>query len=283
MRVLYLGIIFGFCVVSQAIFGQTTDKNGYHLFHPTPKKLMREMSTDRPDQNESAYTVDAGHIQVEMDMINATWDHNQAHGADQVTRDLVFGNTNLKIGLTNSIDLQLVGGLLTSSLVNDRMAGETSTTLGLGEFTTRLKINLWGNDSGKDAFAIMPYIKWPLPESTLRNGKAEGGIILPYSLELNETQGLGLMAQVDFVNSGGNTLQTQYFTTATLGQSLGDQFGVYVELATRFIPDADCQAQVDFGLTYRPTDEMQWDIGSNIGITPDAPDLVLFSGLTIRY
>src|SRR5688572_5942243 len=41
-------------------------KSHYHLFNPTPRAQMREMSTDRPDQTESPYTVDAGHVQVEM-------------------------------------------------------------------------------------------------------------------------------------------------------------------------------------------------------------------------
>jgi hypothetical protein len=35
------------------------DKSQFHLFNPTPKALMRELSTDRPDQTESPYTVDA--------------------------------------------------------------------------------------------------------------------------------------------------------------------------------------------------------------------------------
>ena len=37
------------------------DKRHYHLFNPTPRELLREMSTDRPDVTESAFTVDAGH------------------------------------------------------------------------------------------------------------------------------------------------------------------------------------------------------------------------------
>ena len=57
-----------------------SDKSGYHLFHPTPRALMREMSTDRPDQTESAYTVDAGHFQLEMDFANFTYDHHSADG-----------------------------------------------------------------------------------------------------------------------------------------------------------------------------------------------------------
>lgn len=40
------------------------DKSGYSLFKPTPRQFMRELTTDRPDQTESPYTVDAGHFQV---------------------------------------------------------------------------------------------------------------------------------------------------------------------------------------------------------------------------
>ncbi|MEE9212565.1 MAG: hypothetical protein V3U29_07920, partial [Phycisphaeraceae bacterium] len=36
------------------------DKNGYHLFNPTPRHLMRDLSADRPDVTESPITVDAG-------------------------------------------------------------------------------------------------------------------------------------------------------------------------------------------------------------------------------
>ena len=51
-------------------------KSAYRLFHPTPTADQREMSTDRPDQTESAYTVDAGHFQLEMDLVTATFDRS---------------------------------------------------------------------------------------------------------------------------------------------------------------------------------------------------------------
>src|SRR5687767_2381830 len=49
-----------------------SDKSGYHLFDPTPRALMREMSTDRPDTTESPRTVDAGHFQLEMSFVDFT-------------------------------------------------------------------------------------------------------------------------------------------------------------------------------------------------------------------
>src|SRR5215208_5769920 len=65
--------------------GETKDKNVYNLFHPTPPDLMRELSTDRPDKTESPYTVDAGHVQIEMDLASYSYDrHNPEHEARRV-------------------------------------------------------------------------------------------------------------------------------------------------------------------------------------------------------
>lgn len=278
-------VLVGGLLMPQGVWADPKDKSGDTLLTATPANLMRDMRTDRPDQTESPYTVDAGHIQVEMDVLNGRWDGARANDRDR-DRDVqsfVVGNVNLKIGLTNAIDLQFVSALWTTSRTADRISDTTTEASGMGELTTRLKINLWGNDGGDDAFAIMPYVKWPLPASDLRNGHTEVGVILPYSMALSETLGLGVMAQVDYVNTEGETMQTQYFTTATLGQSFSDELGAYLELASRFIPDAESQIQLDCGVTYRPTASIQWDLGANMGLTRDAPDLVVFGGLTLRY
>ena len=85
-----------------------SDKSSYHLFRPTPEHLMRELSTDRPDLTESPYTVDAGHIQMEMDVVNATFDRDQSGGGDVRNRSRTFGGMNFKVGLLNQVDLQMI-------------------------------------------------------------------------------------------------------------------------------------------------------------------------------
>jgi hypothetical protein len=59
---------------------------------------MREMSTDRPDQTESAYTVDAGHFQVEMDLVSAMFDRDPSGGGDLRTTGALDENTQLDFG-----------------------------------------------------------------------------------------------------------------------------------------------------------------------------------------
>jgi len=107
---------------------------------------MREMSTDRPDQTESPHTVDAGHFQVEMDLVNATFDRDRSGGGDVRTEVWEIAPLNLKLGLLNHVDIQFVLDTHVHSRVEDRVAGTVDKTSGFGDLQTRLKINLWGND-----------------------------------------------------------------------------------------------------------------------------------------
>jgi hypothetical protein len=260
-------------------------KSKYHLFNPTPEEQMRELSTDRPDQTESPYTVDAGHFQIEMDVANGTIDRDQSNGGDVRSQVWGFGGINLKAGLFNNVDIQFVLEGHVDSHVKDRVLGASADDDGFGEVQTRLKVNLWGNDGGKTAFAIMPFIKWPLPQTALRNGKTEGGIILPLAVELPAGWGLGLMTEVDFVRDGSSAFDTEYLNTVTFSHDIVGDLGGYVEFAALFTPESDAQwqGQIDVGFTYGLDENTQLDIGCNFGVTSVAPDYNPFVGLTLRF
>jgi hypothetical protein len=131
------------------------------------------MSTDRPDQTESPYTVDAGRFQVEMDVVGAVFDRDRSGGGD--VRTTGWGTSlNLKAGLPNDVDLQFVLDPYVHERVEDRVAGTVEEESGFGGLQTRLKINAWGNDGGRTAFAVMPFVKWPIPEPGRRAGETEG-------------------------------------------------------------------------------------------------------------
>jgi len=118
------------------------DKWQYHFFNPAPRKQMREMSTDRPDQTESPYTVDAGHFQVESDLVNATFDTDRSGGGKVRSTLWSYGSVNLKAGLLNNVDIQFVVDTFVDSRVEDRVARTVEKASGFGDVQTRLKINL---------------------------------------------------------------------------------------------------------------------------------------------
>ena len=245
---------------------------------------MREMSTDRPDQTESPYTVDAGHFQVEMDAVSAVFDRNRSGGGDVQTTG--WGTSiNLKAGLLNNVDIQFVLDPYVKVKVEDRAAGNESTVSGFGEFQTRLKVNLWGNDGGSTALAIMPFIKWPLPQSSLRNGQTGGGVIIPLAVELPAGWGLGAQAEFDIVAVGDGGYDTEYFNTITLSHDIVGNLGGYVEFAALLAPESseDWQGQVDLGFTYGFNENTQFDFGCNFGVTESAPDFNPFLGLSLRF
>jgi len=264
--------------------GEATDKSGYHLFNPTPREQMRELSTDRPDQTESAYTVDAGHFQMEMDLVSAVFDHDSSNGGDVQTAGWGTG-LNLKAGLLNNVDIQFVLEPYVTVTKKDRLTGAKDTSSGFGDFQTRVKVNLWGNDGGKTAFALMPFVKWPLSESSLRNGKTEGGIIAPWAVELPAGWGLGGITEFDFVSDNGGGRDTEYFNTIALSHDLVGKLSGYVEFAALVTPEsgADWQGQFDIGFTYEVDENTQFDFGCNFGVTKSAPDFNPFVGVSLRF
>jgi hypothetical protein len=259
------------------------DKSSYHLFNPTPRAQMREMSTDRPDQTESPYTVDAGHVQVEMDFVKYTYDRHTLDGVRTETRNVA--PVNVKIGLCNRVDLQIVLDNYVEERTKDPAARTTERLSGFGDITARLKINFWGNDGGPTAFGIMPYVKLPLSASNLRNGETEGGIIVPLAVELPGGWGMGLMTEVDFVDDGDDGYDTEWVNSITFSHDLTERLGGYVEFVavTGTAPGFEWQAQADVGLTYGVTDNIQLDCGCNFGLTRSAPDFQPFAGISLRF
>jgi len=286
----FLPLLFSFFTVAAASFGGSemtiggsssaiADKSEYHLFNPTPRNLMREMSTDRPDTTESPYTVDAGHYQIEMSFFD--YGRNRADG--ERTETWTFGAMNLKAGLLNQVDLQVVFDAFTQE--HTRAAGIEDTTSGFSDVTLRLKTNLWGNDVGKTAFAIMPYVKMPT-DTEMSNGHWEGGVILPLAISLSDRISLGLMLEADFVHDderGG--YDVEWVHTATLGFDLTEQLGLYIEctgVASRE-EDFDYQATFDAGITLSATDNLVFDAGIRVGMNEAAEDFGIFTGMSVRF
>lgn len=258
------------------------EKRAYTLLNPTPAALMRDLSTDRPDQTESAYTVDAGHFQVEMDCVN----HVRDHEAGARTRRTAWAPVNLKLGLLNNVDLQVMLDSHLRTRAEDRVARTTSRASGFGDITTRVKVNLWGNDGGRTALAVMPFVKWPLAASDLRNGETEGGIIVPLAIELAEGWGMGLMTELDYVrNAANNGYDREWVNSVTFARDLTEKCGVYFEFFTvsGSAPGFKWQGQLDLGVTYALSPNVQLDLGCNFGVTRSAPDYNPFVGLSYRY
>lgn len=273
-------------VIPFAVGADAGDKSQYTLFNPTPRELMREMSTDRPDKTESAYTVDAGHFQFEMDLVSYTYDRERASGVDTRVDAWAIAPINLKVGLCNQVDLQVVVETWNDVQTKTSGAGATLHQRGFGDVTTRLKYNFWGNDGGRTAFAAMPFVKLPTNQDDLGNNSVEGGLILPLAVALPYDFGMGLMTEFDYNrDSTGNGHHTEFINTITFSRDIVGNLGGYVEFFSLVSAeeDSDWVGTVDLGLTYGLTENVQLDAGVNIGVTKSADDVNPFVGLSWRF
>lgn len=261
------------------------DKSQFNLLNPTPPQWLREMSTDRPDKTESPYTVDAGHFQIELDLVNYSYDrHNPARDGTLV-RTWAIAPLNLKVGLLNNLDVQLVLQPHTYVHTSDPAAG-VSRQRGFGDLVTRVKWNLWGNDGGATAFALMPYFKLPTNQDQLGNHSVEGGLIAPLAVELPAGWGMGLMTQLDVVrDTRSSGYHPEFVNTVTFGHDIIGDLGGYVEFFSSVSAErgASWVGTVDLGLTYALTKNLQLDAGINIGVTRAADDFNPFVGLSFRF
>lgn len=270
-------LLFMFLFLTCSAFGVSKDE--FTLLNPTPSRLMRELSTDRPDTTESPYTVDAGHYQVELSFVDFVYDQENGARSDTLTAMPM----NLKAGLLNNVDLQLV----LDPYVNQRTkaGGRSQRIDGFGDTSVRLKINLWGNDGGPTALALMPYIKFPTAADDLGNDDLEGGLIIPFAMDLPAGFSLGAMLELDIVR---DTADRDYglgiLHTVTLGHELCLGFSGYIEYAgTSFIDvGATYEAVIGGGLTYPIGENVQLDGGINFGISDSAEDYNVFVGMSFR-
>ncbi|WP_178861756.1 transporter [Thiomicrorhabdus cannonii] len=236
---------------------------------------LRPLAADRPDATESPQTVDKGHWQVETTLVGFAQDR----ASGETVRSYEAFSTNLKYGVTDSVDLHLV----VSPYVYEEVSalGVTHSRSSHGDFELRSKINLWGNAGGENALALLPYVK--IPSGALSNDKTEGGIIVTYASDLGGF-GVGLQAQADYLyDESKDEMGWSGSHTAVLGFDVGSQVGGYVEyigerdLAAEYVPYAS------FGLTYQPDANRQWDVGSKVALDKQGQDFEVFFGVTQRY
>lgn len=238
----------------------------------------RELSTDRPDKTESPYTVPLGRVQVELDF--ATYSRDRS--GDLRTETLAVAPVNLKLGIGRNTDVQVIVEPYRRQTVTDRRLGTRDRSDGFGDVTLRVKRNLWGNDDGRTALAIMPYVTLPTSTGDLGSGKAEFGVIVPLAIELSSRIGVGLMTEIDLVeDDDARGYRASFVNSATVAFTLTERLGMYTELFTE--RTADWVVTGDIGLTYAASDNTQFDLGANLGISRAADDLAVFAGWSRRF
>jgi hypothetical protein len=259
-----------------------TDKSGYSLLNPTPDDEMRKFTPDRPTKGFSVRTVDAGHFQLETDIVNYT--HSNDHG----TRSIQALDPTVKLGLTNWMDIEVqFNGLQSSQSFDSRSDGGILNGAGFGDVFLRTKMNLFGNDAGPAGFALIPYVKLPSSAPVISNGAVEGGLIAPLALRPDDFI-ITLMTEVDVLRTAnGNGRYANFVNLVGVSHPIPglDGANAMVELfsSTGTDPATPPVYTFDLGMNFRLDQRTILDVGVNLGLNKAAPKIQVYSGISLRF
>lgn len=253
----FIGLLFPF-----KGSGQETMQKKYSLFNPVPKEQMREMETDRPDVTESPYTVDAGHFQLETDLVRAISEKSETIKM----KTLLINQMNLKIGLTGSTAVQV--GFQTYGWQRETKldSGNKTVNDGHGDLTLRIKQNLIGNDKGNFVMALLPYVK--IPTSKYEDSRFEGGLIVPMQYKLSGEWNLGFQVELDRLkDQDDSATHTEFLQTLTISHpiiegldGIAETYYTYDFKAHQFSNYINAAIQIDAAKDFK------LDAGLNIGL-----------------
>lgn len=272
MKYFIILCFFG-CYSASAQQEKNAAKNSYHLFNPAPRNQMREFETDRPDATESPFTLDAGHFQYETDLFKS--EKIKINGINTINN--FYNAANIKLGITNSLDLQLIAETFTTTIV--KAAGMRSSTSGFGDLVIRAKKNLWGNDGGKTAFGLLPFINIPVHA----DDKLWGGIILPFAATLSNEWDFGAQVETDLVNGEVKSgYHVNYLISATTSHPVTKNPDFFFEgLALRNNDIKIFEYFLDAGFVFNLKKNMNLDTGVYYGLKKISPK-TFFVGLSFR-
>jgi hypothetical protein len=261
----------------------TPDKSQYWLFNPVPDNEMRDFETDRPPKANVPYTVDAGHFQYETDIVNfASLQTGSLH-----TYTLLAPNPTFKVGLTNNIDLEINTATIEGVHTFNNATGMSAWTWGFGDTYVRTKVNLWGNDGGNSAFALIPYVKAPTAPPGIGNGAVEEGVIAPVSFSLPNNFTLVFNSEIDALkDSADDGRHANFINLVNLSKPVIKDVTLYVELWSDYNDDPaqrTTQYSFDLAIAWVIRPNLQLDFGVDLGLNSQTPNAQVFAGLSQRF
>jgi hypothetical protein len=245
----------------------------------------RDLCPDRPGRGTSACTLDAGYIQLESDLFNASFAH-----ADGVTTDTWFiTNPNLKYGLTDDLDVEANIAPYEIVRTHDAKTDTTTTDEGIGDLFLRAKWAAIGNGGSDFALVLEPFLKVPTAPRGVGDGAVEGGLVVPIAWALPDGWQLGSTPEID-INKNANDDGRHVAFTDVVGLSRGVGAGVTLGVEAWESTDVDPagstqQYSFDLNAAWIPDGmpNLQLDGGVNIGLNRNTAGAQIYAGVSKRF
>ena len=231
-----------------------------------------EIVTDRPDQTEAPVLVPAGGVQVETGFV---YEKDREENVDHT--NFAYNTTLIKYGVNEFFELRFISEFLGE---NAKVAENPASKVnGFSPLALGVKIKLSDEKGFWPQAAFIGHIN-------LRSGSSEFmpaytaadfRFTLAHTLSDKFSLSYNLGAEWD-----GETPEAAFLYTLSLGYVITPKLGFFAEGYSFFPEDGKADNRVDAGFTYKFSPVVQWDISGGIGLSRNAPDSFLSTGISFR-
>ena len=205
--------------------------------------VFSQITTDRPDQTESAVVLSTGQIQVESGI---SIENSQSNI-----------NTLFRIGISEGIEIRINSNYL----INDKLSFMKKSSF--SDFEVGAKFRIFDKNQNNTKVAFLSHLSIPSAIEVFSNN------VYGLLSRLNVSHDLNNESQIGY-NLGYNKFKKmdgQFIYTVVYGRSL-DSFGIFFEI---FGDDSKNSSNINFdsGITYLLDNKKQLDLSIGKGINND--------------
>ena len=244
---------------------------------------LRDFCGDRPGLGTPACTIDKGHLQIEAGLGDWTLDKQP----DSRTDTILSGDLLARYGLTDSLEARIGWTAYGHVRTRDRTSGDVSRQSRVGDVTVGLKQNLMNPDGSGFSIALLPFASLPVGRQPVGAGDWGAGLVMPINYELSDAIQLEFTPEIDAaVDEDGHGRHLAFGGVIGAADKISETVTATLEYQAERDRDPsghETQQLAGLSVAWLAQDQLQFDLGTNVGLNHAAPDVELYFGISRKF
>ena len=231
-----------------------------------------EIVTDRPDQTEAPVLVPKGGLQVETGFV-----FEKDREKDVNTTNFTYNTTLVKYGVNEHFELRLIAEYLGEEA---KVAeNPVSKVNGFSPLALGVKIKLADEKGFWPQAALIGHVNLKSGSEEFIPNYTAADFRFTFAHTLSDKFALSYNVGAEW---DGESPEAVFLYTLSLGYVVTDKIGVFIESYSFFPEESKADNRIDAGITYKFTPVVQWDISAGLGLSSNAPDSFISTGVSFR-
>ena len=254
---------------------------------PAPASALEEVAAKersycpgRPGMGTTPCTMDTGRLSVELGL--ADWQRDD--GPDGRSDDLAIAPVTFRLGLSHRTEALVAWTPYGRSRFRAADTGAVDVADGVGDVVVGAKHGLRNPDGSGLSIAVLPFVSLPVGREPIGAGRWEPGIALPVSYALSPSLSLQATPQINAAPDADLIGRHPVYTMiGGLGWTFAPGASFTAELMLQRDDDPAGRDTQRFGaaaLAWQADDNLQFDLGTVLGLDAGSPDIRLYAGIS---